>query len=399
MKRLDAILHALVLGLFLSGAAAAQEPDRESLKQKILKKVEERIKQEEERLLKRLEKIIDEELGKRRKPAEAPKAPRARGFLGIQLGELTPEESKDLGIKGGVRVLRAIEGGPAAKAGLKGGDVIVKVDGKAIDSLERLVGIVQEAGAGTKIVVGYLREGKKKTAEVTLSRHPDDPDTSKEPPLAKEDLRERMKKFLEEREGKPRPKTPAEPKGGDPLPDDFFSFDEKIMEQLREVFEQLGIDPEDFFEKGEDGVFRMMKPFQEMLRGFDLNKLFGDEELDLDKLLDPKGAEPAPEPEPAKKAWFGVQVEEVGEELRAHLELGKDVGLLVTDVVEGSPAERAGLRKNDVLLKIDGRDVRGEETLRAFMAKAKPGKTVEVVLLRKARKMTVKVDLGTLHEE
>jgi len=137
--------------------------------------------------------------------------------------------------------------------------------------------------------------------------------------------------------------------------------------------------------------------------------------FNLDKFKDflPKGEDPEPPPAPApkraepkraepKKAeapkapkpWLGVQPEELPDELRAQLDLADGEGLLVTDVVTGSPAEKAGLKKNDILTKIDGKAVKGEESLAKFMSTAKAGQDATLTVLRKSKVVTVKVTIG-----
>src|SRR5258706_4146819 len=133
----------LLLSLAFAASALAQDQDKETLKRDLLREVEKRLKSEEERLLKDIEKVIDEELkggGKAPKPAPkadpkpAPKADapkrKARGYMGVRLAELTEEDKKDLGVKSGLKVDETVEGGPAAKGGLLAGDVVLTVDGR-----------------------------------------------------------------------------------------------------------------------------------------------------------------------------------------------------------------------------------------------------------------------------
>jgi C-terminal processing protease CtpA/Prc len=422
------------LGLLAAAAApaAAQEQDKEALKKKILEEVERRLRQEEERLLKDIEKVIEEELaGARKGPApesKPPAAPRAkaRGYLGIRPGDLSDAEKKDLGIQNGIRIFEVVEGGPAAKAGLKADDVLTAIDGKPIDSPQEVPALIQNLGEGARIQVEYLRNGRRSVAEVTLGRHPMDApaaeaDPKKEAPRPaeppreqppkeepkKEELRERVKKFLERREGERRQEEPPGRKPGAPSEDDgfdFFALEDEVFEQLRAVFEQLGMDPEQFFEQGKDGKWRLNRDLRQMFRGLNLEKfrdLLPGKEAPAPRAK--PHARPAPKPEPRKeapapppapRAWMGLQPEELSEQLRAQLEIEEGVGLLVADVVAGSPAEQAGLRKNDILLKIDGRPVRGEEGLAKFMEAAKPGQEATLTILRRGKEQALKVKLG-----
>src|ERR1041384_6868416 len=133
--------------------------------------------------------------------------------------------------------------------------------------------------------------------------------------------------------------------------------------------------------------------------------------FNLDKFKDllPKGEEPeAPAPkkesrpraEPKKaepkapRAWLGVQPEDLPDEPRGEARLPEGEGLLVTEVMPGSPAEKAGLKKNDILTRIDGKAVKGEESLAKFMSTAKAGQEVTLTVLRKAKEQTIKVTIS-----
>lgn len=432
-------LWTLLLGLAFAASAIAQDPDKEALKKELLKEVEKKLKAEDDKLLKDIEKLIEQEL--KGAPKAAPKAepkpepgtePRAeapkrkaRGYMGVRLIELTDEDKKDLKIKGGLKIGEVVENGPAAKAGLQADDVILAINGQAVESPQDLAPIMQSTGPGSSIKMDYLREGKKKTATVVLAPHPADaapapgpgPAPKAEPPKDQqgkgdEDLRERVKKFLQKKdapqdEPKSKPKAkpaPAPDDGGGA--DDLFAIDEEMFDQFRDMFEKFGVDPEQFFEKGKDGKYRLNDQMREMFKNFDFGKF-------KDFMPGPKGEDPEPPPAPAprkaepkraepKKAeapkapkpWLGVQPEELPEELRAQLDLPDGEGLLVTDVVSGSPAEKAGLKKNDILTKIDGKAVKGEETLAAFMSSAKAGQEATMTVLRKSKVVTVKVTIG-----
>src|SRR6185295_20182486 len=257
---------------------------------------------------------------------------------------------------------------------------------------------------------------------VVLAPHPADgapapgPGPKAEPPKEQgkgdEDLRERVKKFLQKKEA---PQDESKPKGkAKPAPapddgggaDDLFALDEDMFDQFKDMFEKFGVDPEQFFEKGKDGKYRLNDQMKEMFKNFNLDKF---------KDLLPKGEEPeAPAPAPKKaepkrappqkaepkaapkapRPWLGLQPEELPDELRAQLDLPEGEGLLVTDVLPGSPAEKAGLKKNDILTKIDGKGVKGEDALAKFMASAKAGQETTLTVLRKSKEQTIKVTIG-----
>src|SRR5262245_31370488 len=59
----------------------------------------------------------------------------------------------------------------------------------------------------------------------------------------------------------------------------------------------------------------------------------------------------------AATAWLGVSTQELSDELRDGLDLRGDGGVLVTSVVSGGPADRAGIRKGDVITSFNGRSI------------------------------------------
>ena len=61
-----------------------------------------------------------------------------------------------------------LPGGPAQKAGLRGGDVIIEIDGKEIYSPEELIVSIRAKSVGDRVTLGFLRDGVKKTVTITL---------------------------------------------------------------------------------------------------------------------------------------------------------------------------------------------------------------------------------------
>ncbi|HEX7898631.1 MAG TPA: PDZ domain-containing protein, partial [Planctomycetota bacterium] len=203
---------------------APAQDNNDALKKKILQDVEKRLKAQEERLLKDIERVIDEELGRPKAAAPAPKpdAPKAeapkkgRGYMGVRPGDLSDEEKAELKIKSGIKVVEVVEGGPGEKAGLRKDDVITAIDGKPVDSPQEVPAIVQAAGAGAKLKVDILRAGEKKSIDVTLGKHPLDEQQGKAEPPKEGDLRERLKKFKEAEPKQDPPKATPAPKKAEP---------------------------------------------------------------------------------------------------------------------------------------------------------------------------------------
>ena len=98
-----------------------------------------------------------------------------RGYLGVSIRDVTADlaDSLKLGTERGVFVDSVAKGGPAAKAGLRAGDVVVRIDDQATDKMAQLRNLVA-ASYGHKVKVEYLRDGKRGTATVTLTELPSD---------------------------------------------------------------------------------------------------------------------------------------------------------------------------------------------------------------------------------
>lgn len=113
----------------------------------------------------------------------------ADAWLGIQGTSITSllAETLNLPVEQGVLVQTVVQGGPAAKAGLQGGnrqttfdglplttggDIIVAIDGKAVQDMDNLIVYLTDKTVGQKVTLTVLRNGVKRTIEVTLVERP-----------------------------------------------------------------------------------------------------------------------------------------------------------------------------------------------------------------------------------
>ena len=88
--------------------------------------------------------------------------------LGVVVQELTPQLGEYFGSKEGVLVASVTEGSPAARAGIKAGDVITAVNGKTVTDVEALLRAVRGQPDGEEMTVGFLRDHKPQTVKVKL---------------------------------------------------------------------------------------------------------------------------------------------------------------------------------------------------------------------------------------
>ena len=97
-----------------------------------------------------------------------------RGWLGVQIQQVTPEIGESLGLSKhrGALVSKIEPKSPAAKAGLKQGDVILSVDGEAIEKMRELPKVVAAKQTGKKTAFTIWRNGKKKSLDVVIGTLP-----------------------------------------------------------------------------------------------------------------------------------------------------------------------------------------------------------------------------------
>jgi serine protease Do len=100
-----------------------------------------------------------------------------------------------------------------------------------------------------------------------------------------------------------------------------------------------------------------------------------------------------------RRGWLGVRIQTVTDELAEGLRLDDAAGALVASVTEAGPAEAAGIKQGDVILKFDGRDVAEMRRLPRMVAETGIGKAVDVVVWRKGEEVVLQVELGELDEE
>ncbi len=99
------------------------------------------------------------------------------------------------------------------------------------------------------------------------------------------------------------------------------------------------------------------------------------------------------------RGWLGVYIQDITPELAKQFKLGTNTGALVSDVMEGSPADKAGLQRGDVILQYNGKEVENNSHLRNMVAQTPVGKTIDVKVIRDGRTELLKVVIGELPAE
>jgi len=99
----------------------------------------------------------------------------------------------------------------------------------------------------------------------------------------------------------------------------------------------------------------------------------------------------------ADEAYLGVRTQELNEALVEALDLEQGAGgVLVNDVVEGSPADEAGLRRGDLITAIGGDAVKTPQELRRVVRALEAGDEIEISILRRTEPQTLHATLGEL---
>ena len=93
---------------------------------------------------------------------------------------------------------------------------------------------------------------------------------------------------------------------------------------------------------------------------------------------------------PNEGAWLGIYIQDLNSSLRAQFAGAPETaGVLVSSVMNGSPAEAAGLRSGDILLELDGRPLESREHLRQEVSRTRPDTEVSLLILRDGERLTM----------
>ncbi|MFH1603316.1 MAG: Do family serine endopeptidase [Pseudomonadota bacterium] len=94
------------------------------------------------------------------------------------------------------------------------------------------------------------------------------------------------------------------------------------------------------------------------------------------------------------RGWVGVELQELTKELADSFKLGTTDGVLIAGVQRGSPADRAGLKPGDIVVAVDGKQVRDPESLRNLIVALAPGNQTLLKLKRGHNEIELQVKVG-----
>ena len=94
-------------------------------------------------------------------------------------------------------------------------------------------------------------------------------------------------------------------------------------------------------------------------------------------------------------AWLGAYgMEPMDRDVAKFLKLEAQSGAVVSEVLEGSPAEKAGVKGGDTLVKLGDVDIDNIQDFTSALRMHKPGDALDIVVLREKERLTFKVTLG-----
>jgi serine protease Do len=99
------------------------------------------------------------------------------------------------------------------------------------------------------------------------------------------------------------------------------------------------------------------------------------------------------------RGWLGVNIQPLTPDLMKQFNLKEEEGVLVGDVVENSPAEKAGVQRGDVIVEFEGKDVIDALSLRNMVANTIPGKVVVIKVIRDGKPETIKVTISEISDD
>jgi serine protease Do len=98
-----------------------------------------------------------------------------------------------------------------------------------------------------------------------------------------------------------------------------------------------------------------------------------------------------------ERGWLGVEIRDLTPDLARKVHIANDIkGILVADATKGGPAEKAGMKKDDVIVAFGGKEVSDSATLRNQAADSPVGQDVKVAVLRNGQKEELTVRIGNL---
>ncbi len=98
------------------------------------------------------------------------------------------------------------------------------------------------------------------------------------------------------------------------------------------------------------------------------------------------------------RGYLGVTIQDLTPELAKHFKRDPNTGVIISDVLKKSAAEKAGIKSGDIIIEYNGKEIKGSNQLRNIVAETPPKTEVKVKIIRNKKKKTLTVKVGELPE-
>lgn len=99
------------------------------------------------------------------------------------------------------------------------------------------------------------------------------------------------------------------------------------------------------------------------------------------------------------RGWLGIMIQDITPDLAESFGIKETKGVIVSDVVTDSPAEKAGLKRGDIIKSLNGKAMDNANMLSRNVASLAPESTANIEVIRDGKPVQVKVEIGTMPEE
>lgn len=99
------------------------------------------------------------------------------------------------------------------------------------------------------------------------------------------------------------------------------------------------------------------------------------------------------------RGWIGVSIQTVTQEIAKSFGLKEPKGALVADVVQGGPADKAGIKRGDIIVSFAGKDIKTSTDLPRLVAETPAGKTVDMTVERTGKEIMLKITVAEMTEK
>jgi C-terminal processing protease CtpA/Prc len=280
-----------------------------------------------------------------------------KGWLGVSTQSTDADLKKGLDLsQDGLLVNQVTRDSPADRAGLKKGDVILSFNSRTVTSPEQLRDLVRGTAPGRSVALALWRDGARKSVDVKMGDIADSGD--------------------EDSFDAPVPPEPPSPPGA-PSPRTSTRIERNDDGDVRMWVDGKELTDDEIKDKLKDMKVKMKS-------------------LDGDWNWDGDGMHMNVAPMARSRGRLGVRIDDLDKDMADALGVTAGKGALIREVMEDTPAQKAGLRAGDVIVKVGSDTVDDTDDLTRAL-RDKEGK-VSIDVLRKGARRTVSVDLPTRDE-